>query len=80
MDVLPEDTRSIRRERSEVGRGVEAGEFQAGGGQDDVDGLDLFSLVNAIAWISGRSPVVAVRRDHLLDLVLDGLTAPGNPT
>jgi AcrR family transcriptional regulator len=41
----------------------------------DVDGTDLVALVNAVGWIADQAPVIAVRRDHLFELVMDGLTA-----
>lgn len=39
----------------------------------DVDGTDLFALVNALSWIADQAPSIAARRDHLLALVMDGL-------
>jgi len=55
---------------------------RAGHVRPDVDGLDLFSLAAAVSWVSGQSPATAARRDHLLTLVLDGLSlteAPETP-
>lgn len=49
----------------------------AGRIRPDVDGTDLFALVNALSWITGQAPTLAARRDHLLALVLDGLAHPG---
>jgi AcrR family transcriptional regulator len=39
----------------------------------DVDGTDLFALVNAIGWIAEQAPTLAARRDRLFSLVMDGL-------
>ncbi|MDH6538459.1 TetR/AcrR family transcriptional regulator [Streptomyces sp. SPB4] len=50
----------------------------AGRIRPDVDGTDLFALVNALSWITGQAPTLAARRDHLLALVLDGLAHPGS--
>ncbi|MEU6315612.1 helix-turn-helix domain-containing protein [Streptomyces sp. NPDC047014] len=43
----------------------------------DVDGTDLFALVNALGWITDQAPSIAARREHLLTLVMDGLAGPG---
>jgi AcrR family transcriptional regulator len=40
----------------------------------DIDGTDLFALVNAIGWIAEQAPSLAARRDRLFSLVLDGLS------
>lgn len=45
----------------------------AGRIRPDVDGTDLFALVNAVSWIAEQAPVLADRRDRLLDYTLDGL-------
>ncbi|KOX18475.1 MULTISPECIES: TetR/AcrR family transcriptional regulator [unclassified Streptomyces] len=45
----------------------------------DVDGTDLFALVNAVSWAAGQAPSLAARREHLLGLVLDGLTRRDAP-
>ncbi|MFG1703106.1 TetR/AcrR family transcriptional regulator [Nonomuraea sp. M3C6] len=42
----------------------------------DIDGTDLFALVNALSWITDQAPSLAPRRDHLFSLVMDGLAAP----
>ncbi|MEV4098231.1 TetR/AcrR family transcriptional regulator [Streptosporangium saharense] len=39
----------------------------------DVDGTDLFALVNAVSWIAEQAPSLAARREHLFALVIDGL-------
>ncbi len=59
--------------RQAVGRLLRSAQ-ESGRVRHDVDGLDLFSLVNSVAWITDRSPEIAARRDHLLTLVLEGLT------
>jgi AcrR family transcriptional regulator len=41
----------------------------------DIDGTDLFALVNAVGWVAEQAPTLAERRDRLLELVLDGLRA-----
>ena len=41
--------------------------------RSDVDGLDLFALVNAVAWIADQAPSIAERKEHLVALVMDGL-------
>ncbi len=45
----------------------------AGRIRPDVDGTDLFALVNALGWINDQDPSIAARGDHLLGLVMDGL-------
>ncbi|MEV0971626.1 TetR/AcrR family transcriptional regulator [Microtetraspora glauca] len=50
-------------------RAQDAGRIRA-----DVDGTDLFALVNAVSWIAEQAPSVAARREHLFSLVMDGLT------
>lgn len=51
-------------------------EAQAGGHiRQDVDGTDLFALVNAVGWIAEQTEQLKGRRDHLLTLVLAGLKA-----
>jgi AcrR family transcriptional regulator len=42
----------------------------------DVDGTDLFALVNAVSWMTDQAPSLASRGDHLFTLVMDGLAAP----
>ena len=49
-------------------RAQDCGQFRP-----DVDGTDLFALVSAVSWIADQSPKIAVRQEHLLSLVLDGL-------
>lgn len=78
MDTLDDEASPLHAScaamREAVGRLLRDAQ-DSGRVRPDVDGLDLFSLVNAVAWIADRSPAVAARRDHLLALVLDGLTA-----
>jgi AcrR family transcriptional regulator len=46
----------------------------------DVDGTDLFALVNAIGWIAEQAPTLAARRERLFSLVMDGLASqPTSP-
>jgi hypothetical protein len=47
----------------------------AGQVRADVTALDLFALASAVGWIAEQSPALTGRREHLLALVLDGLTA-----
>jgi AcrR family transcriptional regulator len=47
----------------------------AGDVRPDVDGTDLFALINAVVWIADQAPSIAARREHLLSLVMDGLAA-----
>ncbi|MFC8449544.1 TetR/AcrR family transcriptional regulator [Kitasatospora sp. NPDC057223] len=49
----------------------------AGTVRPDVDGTDLFAMVNALGWITGQSPSMATRTEHLLDLFMDGLRTGG---
>ncbi|MEV0400247.1 helix-turn-helix domain-containing protein [Actinoallomurus sp. NPDC050550] len=49
---------------------------EAGFIRPDVDGTDLFALVNAVSWIADQAPSIAARREHLLALILDGLRHP----
>jgi AcrR family transcriptional regulator len=49
-------------------RAQETGRIRA-----DVDGTDLFALLGAVASIADTAPSLAGRRDHLLELVMDGL-------
>ncbi|MFF5207242.1 TetR/AcrR family transcriptional regulator [Streptosporangium sp. NPDC000396] len=49
----------------------------------DIDGTDLFALINAVGWIADQAPSIATRREHLLSLVMDGLVrhpAPARTT
>jgi AcrR family transcriptional regulator len=39
----------------------------------DIDGTDLFALINAIGWIAEQAPSLAARRERLFSLVMDGL-------
>ncbi|MFJ2752164.1 hypothetical protein [Streptomyces sp. NPDC087297] len=65
-----------QRPRGACARGQDTGRIRP-----DVDGNDLFALVNAIGWIVGQAPSIAARRNHLLTLVMDGLgTGPGTGT
>ena len=50
-------------------KGQEAGHLRP-----DVDGTDIFALINAVGWIAEQAPSIAARRDHLFALVMDGLT------
>jgi hypothetical protein len=45
----------------------------AGRIRPDVDGTDVFALVNALSWVAEQAPSLAARRDHLFELVMDGL-------
>lgn len=49
---------------------------QAGHLRPDIDGTDLFALINAVTWIGEQTPAFAARRDHLFALVMNGLRAP----
>ena len=52
----------------------------AGHIRPDVDGTDLFALINAVGWIAEQSPSLAARRERLFSLLMDGLAghpAPG---
>ncbi|MCX5199243.1 TetR/AcrR family transcriptional regulator [Streptomyces sp. NBC_00249] len=49
----------------------------AGAIRPDVDGTDLFALVNALSWVADQAPSIAARRAHLLTLITDGLAHPG---
>jgi AcrR family transcriptional regulator len=40
----------------------------------DVDAIDLFALINAIASVRDLAPSLADRGEHLLAIVIDGLT------
>ncbi|MEU6717069.1 helix-turn-helix domain-containing protein [Nonomuraea sp. NPDC046802] len=40
----------------------------------DVDGTDLFALVNAVGWIADQAPALAARQEHLFTLIMDGLS------
>jgi AcrR family transcriptional regulator len=53
-----------------LGRAQASGELRP-----DVDGTDLFALVNAVGWIADQGPTLARRRDHLINLVMDGLAS-----
>jgi hypothetical protein len=46
----------------------------AGSIRSDVDGTDLFALASAVGWIADQVPTLAARREHLLSLVIAGLT------
>lgn len=45
----------------------------AGDIRPDIDGTDLFALVNAVGWIAEQTPALAGRRERLLGLVMEGL-------
>ncbi|MFD0151732.1 TetR/AcrR family transcriptional regulator [Streptomyces sp. NPDC055721] len=62
--------------REAGGRLLRAGQ-DAGRIRPDADGTDLFALANALSWIADQAPSIAARRDHLLTLVMDGLSNPG---
>jgi AcrR family transcriptional regulator len=53
-----------------LSRAQEAGFIRA-----DVDGTDLFALVNAVGWITEQAPSLAIRREKMLSLILDALAA-----
>jgi AcrR family transcriptional regulator len=53
-----------------LGRAQASGELRP-----DVDGTDLFALVNAVGWIADQGSTLARRRDHLINLVMDGLAS-----
>ncbi|MFC4585175.1 TetR/AcrR family transcriptional regulator [Sphaerisporangium corydalis] len=57
-----------------LARAQEAGEVRA-----DIDGTDLFALVSAVGWVSDQAPSLTARREHLLSLVMDGLTRRDTP-
>ena len=54
----------------------------AGTVRPDVDGTDLFAMVNALGWIAGQTPSMAARSEHLFELFMDGLRTgrPGAAT
>ncbi|GAA4978838.1 TetR/AcrR family transcriptional regulator [Yinghuangia aomiensis] len=39
----------------------------------DIDGTDLFALINAVGWVSEQAPPLADRRERLFGLVMDAL-------
>lgn len=43
-----------------------------GRARDDVDGVDLFALIGAAAWIA-EQPGLSDRRDHLAEIIVAGL-------
>ena len=43
----------------------------------DIDGIDLFALVNALSWIADQAPSLNARREQHFRLIMDGLRAPG---
>ncbi|MFA1551384.1 TetR/AcrR family transcriptional regulator [Actinomadura chokoriensis] len=45
----------------------------------DVNGTDLFALVNAIGWITDQAPSIAARREHLISVVMGGLKYQPSP-
>ncbi|MFG1649490.1 TetR/AcrR family transcriptional regulator [Micromonospora sp. NPDC049275] len=45
----------------------------AGDIRSDVDGTDLFALVNAVGWVAEQDPTLADRREKMLALVIDAL-------
>ncbi|MGW0803993.1 TetR/AcrR family transcriptional regulator [Nonomuraea sp. NPDC002799] len=61
--------------RAAAGRLLERAQA-AGHIRGDIDGLDLFALVNALSWITDQAPALAERREHLFSLVMDGLAPP----
>ncbi|MER5279650.1 TetR/AcrR family transcriptional regulator [Streptomyces sp. NPDC002809] len=58
--------------RTACGRLLRAAQ-ETGRIRPDVDGTDLFALVNALSWIADQAPSLAARRERLLALVMDGL-------
>jgi hypothetical protein len=58
--VRPTGQRRVRaRCGARPGRGSASGHIRS-----DLDATDLFTLVNAIGWISNQGPSIAARRDH----------------
>ncbi|MFD7984514.1 TetR/AcrR family transcriptional regulator [Kitasatospora indigofera] len=56
-----------------LGRAQEAGRIRP-----DIDGTDLFTLVNALGWIADQAPSEAGRGARLFTVFMDGLAvAPG---
>jgi AcrR family transcriptional regulator len=51
---------------------------RSGDVRSDVTGTDVFALVSAVASAAEHAPL-ADRRDHLLGVVLDGLSTPSAP-
>ncbi|MFC9326661.1 TetR/AcrR family transcriptional regulator [Kitasatospora sp. NPDC057015] len=51
-----------------LGRAQESGRIRP-----DVDGTDLFALVNALGWIADQAPSAADRGAHLFTVFMDGL-------
>jgi hypothetical protein len=58
--------------RAAVGKLLEraqaAGEIRA-----DIDGADLFALINAVVGTADQAPSIGARRARLIGLVMDGL-------
>ncbi|HEU5024813.1 MAG TPA: helix-turn-helix domain-containing protein [Spirillospora sp.] len=48
---------------------------ESGDVRTDVDETDVFALLGAVGSIADTAPSLAARRDHLLELVMDGLAA-----
>ncbi|MFJ2094461.1 TetR/AcrR family transcriptional regulator [Streptomyces sp. NPDC087901] len=63
--------------REACGRLLRAAQ-KAGRIRSDVDGTDLFVLVNALSWIADQAPSIAARSERLLALVMDGLAHTGD--
>ncbi|MEU9093250.1 TetR/AcrR family transcriptional regulator [Streptomyces sp. NPDC048428] len=63
--------------REACGRLLRAAQ-EAGRIRSDVDGTDLFVLVNALSWIADQAPSIAARSERLLALVMDGLAHTGD--
>jgi AcrR family transcriptional regulator len=47
----------------------------AGQVRSDIDGMDLFALVNAAAWAADQAPRKSARADHFLRLIMEGLSS-----
>ena len=62
------------RAMREAGARLLADAQKAGHIRPDVDGTDLFALVNAVGWMAEQAPALAERRDHLFTLILDALS------
>lgn len=77
MDPHQHLARSCRRPGHLLVHQLLQGAQDAGRIHPDADGTDLFTLVNALSWITGQAPTLATRREHPLALALDGLAHRG---
>jgi AcrR family transcriptional regulator len=48
----------------------------AGDIRPDIDGTDLFALINAVGWIAEQAPSLAARRERFFSVLMAGLTPP----